>query len=56
MTVLKTMTIAIVIISDYSSCDSSPCKNNAACSNIPDDYTCLCRSGWSGKTCENGKY
>ena len=44
-----------VFFSDMDSCSSSPCKNDAPCTNIPDDFSCACTPGWSGKQCDVGE-
>ncbi|XP_062570839.1 uncharacterized protein LOC134232878 [Saccostrea cucullata] len=33
-------------------CDSSPCKNNATCINIYNDFECHCQMGFTGRSCE----
>ena len=33
-------------------CYSSPCKNGGNCENDGDAFTCSCRRGYEGKTCE----
>ncbi|XP_061191549.1 uncharacterized protein LOC133199695 [Saccostrea echinata] len=33
-------------------CDSSPCKNNATCINIYNDFECNCKTGFTGRFCE----
>ncbi|XP_067671632.1 protein jagged-1-like [Haliotis asinina] len=35
---------------DY--CFNSTCRNNATCRNNPRDYSCLCKSGYTGTYCE----
>ena len=39
---------------DECSADSSPCDENADCSNNDGSYSCLCKQGFSGdgKTCQ----
>ncbi|CAB3249637.1 unnamed protein product [Arctia plantaginis] len=32
-------------------CASNPCRNNATCRDTALDFTCICRDGWTGKTC-----
>jgi len=32
-------------------CEGNPCKNNATCINLEDDYKCNCTEGFTGKTC-----
>ncbi|XP_014676312.1 PREDICTED: adhesive plaque matrix protein 2-like, partial [Priapulus caudatus] len=34
-------------------CDPNPCLNNARCSENGDDFRCSCRSGWTGKLCDD---
>ena len=36
----------------YSLCFSNPCGNNGVCISTDGDYTCRCKSGYTGKTCE----
>lgn len=33
-------------------CDSFPCLNGATCSNVGDDYRCICAVGFTGAECE----
>nr|XP_039269416.1 uncharacterized protein LOC120344327 isoform X6 [Styela clava] len=37
-------------------CQSSPCKNEGKCRNLPRGFECFCRAGFSGNTCEIGRY
>ncbi|KAJ0173398.1 hypothetical protein K1T71_010547 [Dendrolimus kikuchii] len=32
-------------------CAASPCRNNGTCVEGGADFTCICRDGWTGKTC-----
>eukprot|EP00058_Branchiostoma_floridae_P027594 XP_002613085.1 hypothetical protein BRAFLDRAFT_89967 [Branchiostoma floridae] len=42
---------------DYiDECSSSPCLNNAACSDLINSYTCVCTGGYTGEHCEIGNY
>ena len=34
---------------------SKPCQNGATCVNNNGDYTCLCKPGYQGRNCEQGK-
>ena len=33
-------------------CDSSPCKNDGICTNQGTSFSCECKCGYRGKTCE----
>ena len=33
-------------------CDSAPCRNNAACTNVGVDYQCTCTSQYTGRNCD----
>nr|AKR17060.1 euphy [Fimbriaphyllia ancora] len=37
---------------DVDECESSPCKNGGTCVNEPGTYTCICKTGFRGKLCE----
>ena len=41
---------------DINECESRPCKNGGTCQNLINDYSCTCAPGYSGKSCETGKY
>ena len=46
---------AIVTFSpDINECKNKPCKNRAACVNLPGTYRCDCTPGYTGKNCETG--
>ena len=40
---------------DFDECNSQPCQNNAQCYNQPGRFQCVCRAGFYGPMCENGK-
>ena len=37
-------------------CDSSPCQNGARCFDYNNGYLCMCAAGWTGPTCDQGRY
>ena len=49
------------VCADIDECKATPCKNNAKCHNLVNDYACgildtssgkyKCPSGWEGKSC-----
>ena len=41
---------------DIDECISDPCKNGAMCNDEENGFTCLCKAGYDGVTCENGQY
>ena len=48
------MFYVLFLESDKDGCSSSPCKNNATCTDHMNSYTCMCVSGFTGMTCETG--
>ncbi len=41
--------------SDYTACSSSPCKHAGACASTTNyAFTCTCKPGFTGPTCQNG--
>lgn len=49
----------MIFFSDINECDvglmSNPCQNNGTCMNSYGSYYCVCKEGWSGPNCTNGK-
>lgn len=39
---------------DKENCSNFPCKNNATCTDHVNSYSCMCATGFTGKTCETG--
>ena len=40
----------------YNECGSNPCRNGATCEDKVGDFMCHCVHGYSGDTCDVGKY
>eukprot|EP00057_Strongylocentrotus_purpuratus_P008677 XP_011663151.1 PREDICTED: uncharacterized protein LOC589650 [Strongylocentrotus purpuratus] len=36
----------------FDECVSNPCKYEGTCTNLPNEFTCACRDGFTGPTCE----
>ena len=36
----------------FDECVSNPCKYEGMCINLPNEFTCACRDGFTGPTCE----
>ncbi len=41
---------------DVSACQDQPCMNNGTCVVYLRSYLCRCEKGFSGRSCEIGKY
>ena len=37
-------------------CASSPCLSNQNCNSVGDIYECSCLPGYTGDTCQTGRY
>lgn len=37
---------------DINECEGDPCQNGATCTDGIDEYTCLCKAGYTGENCE----
>lgn len=46
--------INVFLQADKDDCSSSPCKNNATCTDHVKRYSCMCATGFTGMTCETG--
>ena len=42
-------------LTDIDECASSPCQNEGTCGDTSDGYVCLCKAGYAGTRCEQGK-
>ena len=45
----------VLFVIDIDECDPRPCLNGGLCIDIINGYTCTCKHGYYGDTCENGK-
>lgn len=43
-----------LFLPDIDECQTSPCKNAGNCVNQPGEYSCSCKSGYTGQNCEQG--
>ena len=41
---------------EINECDVGPCKNNANCTDLLNDFNCSCLPGYTGKTCDIGEF
>jgi len=41
---------------DIDECLSNPCMNTGSCIDTEGSYTCQCSPGWTGYSCEQGRY
>ena len=49
--------LVCMVILNLDVCDSKPCQNGGTCAITSDgDYQCSCSAGFSGTTCETGKW
>jgi hypothetical protein len=40
---------------DINDCAKRPCKNGGRCVDKVNSYQCICKAGYNGVKCENGK-
>ncbi len=45
----------ISFCSDIDDCASNPCVHATNCTDLQQDFSCECKSGWKGKTCNESK-
>ena len=46
----------LFIITDIDYCPNVTCLHNGVCTEAVVDFICICTVGYTGKTCEIGKY
>ena len=44
----------LFLLTDINECLSSPCVNDATCTDNINSYTCICADGYTGTYCESG--
>ena len=45
----------LVMANDGDDCDPNPCGNGGTCIDLKSRYVCLCKPGYTGPTCDDGK-
>ena len=45
---------SLFIFTEIDECLSSPCVNDATCTDSINTYTCICADGYTGTHCESG--
>lgn len=46
----------LMFVLDINECLPSPCKLNATCIDLVNDFHCMCPPGFTDKTCSKGNY
>jgi len=45
----------LTFVIELDECESQPCQNEAACTDLVGSYECSCQAGYAGTVCENSK-
>jgi len=43
--------VSCCFVSDQDDCLFNPCRNNGTCVDLASDFSCICPTGWKGKSC-----
>ena len=47
---------SLIIYLAIDLCSPNLCQNGGQCISDVDSFTCQCKSGWTGETCNEGNY
>jgi hypothetical protein len=48
--------VLFFVVTDLRPCEGQPCLNNGTCVVYLRSYLCQCQKGFTGRSCESGKY
>jgi hypothetical protein len=46
----------VFVFEDVRACEDHPCRNNGTCVVYLRSYLCQCQTGFTGRSCEIGRY